>query len=54
MNVNNNIKNLPVLDRMPSKSDGRDGATYIIRDKGSVYIYHKHGSDWYRTKLEKI
>lgn len=52
--MENNIRNLPVLNRPPSRGDGRDGNTYIVRDKGSVYIYHKRGNEWYRTQMEKI
>jgi hypothetical protein len=54
MEQNHNIKNLPILNRLPSKNDGRDGNTYIVRDRGQVYIYHKREGEWYRTQMEKL
>ena len=53
MENNPNIK-IPALNRLPSKGDGRDGNTYVVRDSGSVYLYHKFNGEWYRTKMEKI
>jgi len=53
-NPNTVTKGIPVLDRPPSKSDGKDGGTYIARDKDGIYIYHKSGKDWFKTRMEKI
>lgn len=54
MSIQSNIRNLPVLNRAPSKTDGTDGSTYLVRDRGSVYIYHKNNNEWYRIKMEKV
>lgn len=48
------LQKIPVLNRLPSKTEGTDGSTYIVRDKGSVYLYHKVAGQWHRTQLEKI
>jgi hypothetical protein len=51
---NSQFKKMPILNRIPSKTDGRDGSTYLVRDKGEVFIYHKKDGEWYKTQMEKV
>lgn len=47
------IRNIEYTNKLPSKTEGSDGSTKIVRDRGSVYLYHKMAGQWYKVKLEK-
>ena len=45
--------NTPILRKPPTRNEGRDGDTFIVRHKGMVYLYTKVGGKWYKKHMEE-
>ena len=46
-------KNIPT-SKLPSRSEGMDGETRFVADKGTLYLYRKYNGEWYRIQMEKV
>jgi len=49
-----NNKKIPRFDSFPSKNEGKDDDMRIVKRDGFVYLFYKLGSEWYKTRMEKI
>lgn len=47
-------KKLPVSNREPIFTEGKDNEMRIVTLSNGVYIFYKHNGEWYKTKMEKV